>query len=227
MMSVFDDIVRSAIGIEAHRNRYEVKGEQVEATYVFSSAFRTEETVVPVLLEVREFKDDTKSTLRVAVTLHEIEKSRIVGHNTELISENSPYPLPAFNINIAKLFEDVNSADGRILKYIPDGFLNDEQTASKRAALRESAKEDYKRLRREAAAAKEETERLANEGAETEAVEAAYDNRVLVLESIEKESTSSSVVANRASAQSDIHPSVLSAISVAELYNLVNDEYKK
>lgn len=55
----------------------------------------------------------------------------------------------------------------------------------------------------------------------------AYDNRVLVLESIEKESTSSSAASSNAFAQPDNYPSVLPTISVAELYNLVNDEYKK
>ena len=138
MMSVFDDVVDAAIGIEAHTNRYESKGEQVNATYVFASAFATDNGYVPVLLEVREFTDGTKSTLHVAVSLQEIERSRIVGHNNDSKITAEPYPLPASStIKVADLFGNVNPNDGRMLKYIPDGFLNDEQKAAKQKAIEE------------------------------------------------------------------------------------------
>ena len=138
MMSVFDDVVDAAIGIEAHTNRYESKGEQVNATYVFASAFATDNGYVPVLLEVREFTDGTKSTLHVAVSLQEIERSRIVGHNNDSKITAEPYPLPASStIKVADLFGNVNPNDGRMLKYIPDGFLNDEQKVAKQKAIEE------------------------------------------------------------------------------------------
>ncbi len=56
----------------------------------------------------------------------------------------------------------------------------------------------------------------------------AYDSRVLELESIEKEETSSSAMPTLAenTAQGD-YPSVSSTIRVADLYNLVNTEYRK
>ena len=105
---------------------------------MFASAFATDDGYVPVLLEVREFTDGTKSTLRVAVSLQEIEKSRIVAHNTDIVSDGSPYTLPASStIKVADLLKNVNTEDGRMLKYIPDGFLNDEQKAAKQIALKE------------------------------------------------------------------------------------------
>ena len=137
MLSVFDEVIEGAIGIETHRNRYATSGEQVAATYVFSSAFQTETGVVPVLLEVREFTDGTKSSMHVVVSLHEIERSRIVVYNSNTVSDAAPYTLPASAIKIADLFKNVNVADGRLLKYIPDGFLNETQLAAKQAALAE------------------------------------------------------------------------------------------
>lgn len=137
MMSVFDDVVENAVGIEAHENRYKTRGDQVKETFVFASAFQTDTGVIPVLLEVRTFTDDTKSGLYVAVSLQEIERSRIVVYNTTDVSDGSPYTLPASKLKLADIFANVKAEDGRMLKYLPDGFLNPEQRAAKQKTLRE------------------------------------------------------------------------------------------
>ena len=141
LLTVFDDVVENAVGIEAHKNRYEYKGSQVKETYVFTGAFEAGADVVPVLLEVREFTDGTKSTLYITASLTAIKKNRIVAHNNADISASEPYALPALNIKIADLFANVNPADKRLLKYIPDGFLNDAQQAAKQEAIAEQ--EEY------------------------------------------------------------------------------------
>lgn len=82
-------------------------------------------------------RNTERSTARIAVSLHKIEKSRIVGHNTDIVSDGSPYPLPASTIRLVDLFASVNVEDGRLLKYIPGGFLNDAQLAAKQTALEE------------------------------------------------------------------------------------------
>lgn len=144
MLTQMKAIIENAVGIETHNRRYGDEG-QIKQTYVFVSAMQTKESVIPVLLEVRAFNDVTKSTLRVAVSMSEIKRSRIVEHIPADTRPNQSYSLPASSIRVADLFANVNSRDGRLLKYIPDGFLNEAQRAGKQAALQEQAAYDSRK----------------------------------------------------------------------------------
>ena len=143
MLTQMKDIVENAVGIETHNKRYGEEG-QIKQTYVFVSAMQTSENIVPILLEVRAFNDGTKSTLRIAVSMSEIKRSRIMGHTLEDTMPNQSYPT-GFSVRIADLFANVNSRDGRLLKYIPDGFLNEAQRDGKQAALQEQAAYDSRK----------------------------------------------------------------------------------
>ena len=107
--------------------RYTIFGESfnkqtpLRQIYVFNSAFATQNGIVPTLLEVKEFNEDRKNSLHIAVSLAEIEKSKIIAHADTVSGES--YTLPAFDIKLSELFKNVNTKDGRLLKYIPDGFL--------------------------------------------------------------------------------------------------------
>lgn len=144
MLTQMKAIIENAVGIETHNRRYGDEG-QIKQTYVFVSAMQTKESVIPVLLEVRAFNDATKSTLRVAVSMSEIKRSRIVEHIPAGTRSNQSYSLPASGIRVADLFANVNSRDGRLLKYIPDGFLNEAQRDGKKAALQEQAAYDSRK----------------------------------------------------------------------------------
>ena len=144
MLTQMKAIIENAVGIETHNRRYGDEG-QIKQTYVFVSAMQTKESVIPVLLEVRAFNDATKSTLRVAVSMSEIKRSRIVEHIPAATRPNQSYSLPASSIRVADLFANVNSRDGRLLKYIPDGFLNEAQRDGKQAALQEQAAYDSRK----------------------------------------------------------------------------------
>lgn len=143
MLTQMKDIVENAVGIETHNKRYGEEG-QIKQTYVFVSAMQTSENIVPILLEVRTFNDGTKSTLRIAVSMSEIKRSRVMGHTLEDTRSNQSYPT-GFAVRIADLFANVNSRDGRLLKYIPDGFLNEAQRDGKQAALQEQAAYDSRK----------------------------------------------------------------------------------
>ena len=143
MLTQMEDIVENAVGIETHNKRYGEEG-QIKQTYVFVSAMQTSENIVPILLEVRAFNDGTKSTLRIAVSMSEIKRSRVMGHTLEDARSNQSYPT-GFAVRIADLFANVNSRDGRLLKYIPDGFLNEAQRDGKQAALQEQAAYDSRK----------------------------------------------------------------------------------
>lgn len=143
MLTQMEDIVENAVGIETHNKRYGEEG-QIKQTYVFVSAMQTSENIVPILLEVRAFNDGTKSTLRIAVSMSEIKRSRVMGHTLEDARSDQSYPT-GFAVRIADLFANVNSRDGRLLKYIPDGFLKEAQRDGKQAALQEQAAYDSRK----------------------------------------------------------------------------------
>ena len=55
--------IENAVGIEAHSERYANTESLVDSVYVFVSAFNTENGTVPVLMEVKFFRDGTQNTL--------------------------------------------------------------------------------------------------------------------------------------------------------------------
>lgn len=134
MLTCFDDIIDSAIGIEIHNRNGKYKtDDDLRNMYVLVSAFEDGNHVVPVKLEVKEFIDkNKKNALYVAITLEKIKKDEIV--TTSSPDKNQNYGAPSSTISIADLFANVNNADGSFLKYIPNGFLDQSQI---------KAKEDY------------------------------------------------------------------------------------
>ena len=60
-------------------------------------------------------------------------------------------------ISLRELFENVNPKDGRFLKYVPDGFLNEEQKKSKKIAFERQEKE-YQKFNKEKRTNTAETE---------------------------------------------------------------------
>ena len=135
MLTVFDDVVRNAIGIEAHSERYANPGSQLEQMYVLTSAFKTEDGVVPVLMEVKELSDRTENALHLTISLNPIREADIVTYTHAPEKGTMSYAPSASEYRIADVFQNVNTEDSDMLKYIPDGFLTDEQREAKQAAL--------------------------------------------------------------------------------------------
>lgn len=182
MLSVFDGVVKNAVGIEMHRDeRYQKPDSNIEATYVFLSAFQTETGILPVRLEVREFSDGkTKSGLHVAISLTEIERSRIM-EATPTSKADEPTSLPAsYTFKIADILKNVNAKDGALLKYVPDDFLNTQQKEAKREAIREES--EYNARKDEARAAKKGAVKFSLSTAERPALQpkAPFVDRVLL-----------------------------------------------
>lgn len=147
MLSVFDEVIANAVGIEAHNDRY--KGTSREDAhninnYVLVSAFADKDGIVPVRMLVKEF-DDKANSLRMTVSLNKIEDSLHTQTPTNK-SDGQKYAPLSSNISLSDFFAKVNPADGDFLKYVPDGFLNDEQKASKQEAIGREEKyiEQYK-----------------------------------------------------------------------------------
>ena len=134
MFSVFDKVIENAIGIEVHNRNNE--GYKPDVTlnnvYVLLSAFEDGEMIVPVKLEVKEFKDK-QNTLYVAISLEAIKKTEVSKQGTteNSVAQNSR----SVNISIPDIFAKINPKDTNFLKYIPNEFLSEEQIKAKSIAL--------------------------------------------------------------------------------------------
>jgi hypothetical protein len=139
MFTCFDAVIKNAIGIEVHGNRYYDAG-SLDAMFVLVSAFSNGESVFPVKLEIKNFRGanvKAPNSLYVAVSRHPMVKATFNGHR----NESSPSPQVSssdLTISIRDFFANVNCLDEDLLKYIPTGFLSSGQLA---AAERARAKE--------------------------------------------------------------------------------------
>lgn len=126
MMSCFSDVISNAIGIECHnRNKTGYKvDETLEMMYVLCSAFETEEEVIPVKLEIKEFKDKP-NRLYVAISLNGIQKDRVISMGVP--NSRSHVRTSPVIISVADLLSNINRNDASFVKYIPKQFLQEEQ----------------------------------------------------------------------------------------------------
>ena len=95
--------------------------------------------IVLVQLEVKEYANKDNK-LYMAVTLNKIStevKTLRRRQNSPLVTASS-----VNTISVREVVEKINSSDGKFLRYIPDGMLNDEQIEAKRAADETSTKQD-------------------------------------------------------------------------------------
>ena len=127
MFSVFDDVVESAVGVEIHNNINHKYDPTLENVYVLMSAYQDGDELVPIKLEVKKFKDK-QNTLYVAVSMEKIKMTELYARGN---TDNGVTQLTrSVNISISNIFSKINPSDKSFLKYIPDGFLNDEQISS-------------------------------------------------------------------------------------------------
>lgn len=116
--------------------------------YVLISAFCDGESVVPVQFEVEELYS-ANSALYLTVVLTKID-TKVLEETPADVSAGDTSPLFSMSIySLRSIFENVNPADGRFLKYVPDAFLNDAQLKAKREALQKQSAE-YANYRKEA-----------------------------------------------------------------------------
>ena len=124
MFSVFDSVVENAIGIEIHKRENYKPDATLKNVYVLISAFEDGDLIVPVKLEVKEFKDK-QNTLYVAISLQTIKKTEVSKQGT---TENGvAQGSRSVTINVADLMRKVNPLDTNFTKYFPEELLTDEQ----------------------------------------------------------------------------------------------------
>ena len=134
MFSVFDEVIEKAVGIEVHNRNND--GYKFDATlnnvYVLISAFEDGEWIIPIKLEVKEFRDK-QNTLYVAISLEAIKKTEVSKQGTteNSVAQNSR----SVTIIIPDIFSKINPKDISFLKYIPNEFLSKEQLEAKNKAI--------------------------------------------------------------------------------------------
>lgn len=166
MLSCFENVVDSAIGIETH-NRNEA-GYKVDPTlknmYVLVSAFQDGENITPVKLEIKEFSDKP-NTLYVAIALDSIRSDKIGNKKSGIATEGNTVSgvtqsAPPLTISLADLFANVNPQDSSFLKYVPTQFLTEQQRAGEKYSSRNTQESQVERLARKNEELKAEAEYL-------------------------------------------------------------------
>ena len=133
-----DHVLETAVLIEAHGDKYagtSRANEHLEAVYVLFGAFRDGKNIIPVQMEIKK-SSDVGGRLYLTVAMTKIEAD-VVGSAPGNIQ--APSLVPASEYSLADIFGKINPQDGHFLKYLPDGFLSDEQIKAKMAALEEDA----------------------------------------------------------------------------------------
>ena len=145
MMTCFNELIGNAVPIEIHREKKtgtRKENKDLKRVYVLLSAYADENSIVPVEFEVKEFKNRDNS-LYISVVLTKIE-SEVLEKGLAARNGSMPSLLPDSSLSIADIFKNVNSKDGRFLKYVPDGFLSETQKEAKKDALRKQNEENEK-----------------------------------------------------------------------------------
>ena len=111
-MSCFNEIVDNAIPIEVHTEKKtgtRKENPDLKQVYVLASAYKDGENIVPVELEVKEFKQ-RENSLYMTVVLTKIDLE-VVDTGVPSNAGNVPHLFSRSNISLQQLFSNVNPKD--------------------------------------------------------------------------------------------------------------------
>ena len=131
-----DEVINSAVLIEVHGDKYAGtvrENENLRAVYVLFGAFKDGKNIIPVQMEIKK-SSDVGGRLYLTVALTKIEAD-VLGSAPDRSQTRSL--ISASEYSLADLFSKINPKDKHFLKYLPDGFLNQEQIQAKMAAIKE------------------------------------------------------------------------------------------
>ena len=128
MLTVFDDVIRNAVPIEVHTDKYvgtKRENPDLKYDYVLLSAFTDDNYIVPVELHIKEY---------ITLGKIKIEDNIITGsllkNNNEVANS---VPLSS-KVSIPQLVSKVNEKLGNFYKYLPDELLSETQLKYKKIA---------------------------------------------------------------------------------------------
>ena len=139
MLTVFDDVIRNAVPIEVHTDKYvgtKRENPDLKYDYVLLSAFTDDNYIVPVELHIKEYKESYRinNKLYVSITLGKIkiEDNIITGSllkNNNKVANSVPL---SSEVSIPELVSEVNEKLGNFYKYLPDELLSETQLKYKK-----------------------------------------------------------------------------------------------
>lgn len=136
-------IVENAELIETHTEKKrgtKKENPDLKQVYVLLGAMKDGESIIPIQMEVKEFKN-ANGGLYMTVAMTKIKESDVVKKLQAGESAAATSLLSDSSISIQDILRNVKAEDGRFLKYAPDAFLNDEQKAAKRGAIQRQTEE--------------------------------------------------------------------------------------
>ena len=136
-------IVEKAELIETHTEKKrgtKKENPDLKQVYVLLGAMKDGESIIPIQMEVKEFKN-ANGGLYMTVAMTKIKESDVVKKLQAGESAAATSLLSDSSISIQDILRNVKAEDGRFLKYAPDAFLNDEQKAAKRRAIQRQTEE--------------------------------------------------------------------------------------
>ena len=143
-LTCIEQLAYNAVPIEVHSDKKtntKKANPDLKNVYVLVSAFADGDGYVPVQMEVKEYYNRA-SGLYMSVTLDKIKPDVVSERRLSEDQKGLAHLLSGSKVSIAEIFESVNpDTNARFLKYVPDGFLNDEQREAKQRALGAQAAE--------------------------------------------------------------------------------------
>ena len=140
LIPIVEDTVRSAVGIEVHTNRYFSDNHTIYFANLLGGYIDGDD-FVPIRFGIKAGKTG-EHTLYVVIGDKRIKKSEVF---TTIAPQKDGATVARsdFNISIARLAEKVNNK--KILQYLPDGLLSEQQKSIKWKAIAESIKKTNKK----------------------------------------------------------------------------------
>ena len=126
VLPIISDVVKNAIGIEVHKNRY-FYDSRTDYFYNMLGGFVDGEEFIPVRFGAK-VSPEGKGTLYVVIDDEGIKKDKVMVRQQPKSQSNTRLS----EISISALAENVKSED--IIEYLPDDMLNNEQIEIKHAA---------------------------------------------------------------------------------------------
>ena len=136
-MSCFDELIKNAVPIETHAEKKlgtSRANQDLKQVYVLLGAFKDDQQLIPVEFEIKEFYS-ADAGLYLTVTLTKIDTGVLEKTPTDVSVGDTSSLVPMSTYSLQSIIENVNPADGRFLKYIPDSFLSQAQLEAKRTAI--------------------------------------------------------------------------------------------
>ncbi len=136
-----DTVLKNAVLIEQHEDKYTSLEKNIEAVYVLLSALKDGNTIIPIELEIKKFKKEG-GRLYLNVAMEKIEADVMASTVNQNIA---CWLVSASTYSISDIFANVNPIDKKFLKYVPDKFLSTSQKNAKIESLKEEKQKHLKK----------------------------------------------------------------------------------